>query len=142
MKEFFLILFFAKVISLTNEPIDVNNRVSFDLKESVSAITSGAHIRIDVTNAIAGTVDLSNSVSVLDTLKVKFPDGSVKAVLTADNGEKTVLDKISGSTNGEVAELILSSSSGVPTGIEFSKLELESSRKLEDVKIAWQNYYK
>jgi len=142
MKEFFLILFFAEAIALTDEPIDISDRVSFNLAKPISAITSGAHVRIDVTKSLAGTVDFSSIVSVLESLKMQFPNGSVTAVLTTSNGEETILDQVSGSTIGEDAELILSSSSGVPTGVEFYKLEINSSRKLVGVTVVWQNHYK
>jgi hypothetical protein len=142
MKEFFLILLFAKSIVITAEPIDIRNSVSLSMAEPVSAITSGAHVRIDVTNSLVGTTDFSNIVSVLDHLKMQFPVGSVVAILTTTTGEKMILDKVSGSTNGENAELVLSSSSGLPTGIEFSELKIESSIELLGVTIIWQNYSK
>ena len=142
MKEFFLILFFAQSIVITAEPIDIKNSVILRLANPVSAITSGAHVRIDVTNSIDGTVDFSEIVSVLDYLKKQFPAGSVTAILTASNEEKLVLDNVNGSTNGENAELILSSSSGVPTNVEFSELEIESSSELIGVTVTWQNFSK
>ena len=142
MKEFFLILLFAKSIAITAEPIDIRNSVSLSLAEPISAITSGAHVRIDVTNSLVGTTDFSNIVSVLDSLKMQFHSGSVIAILTTTSGERMTLDKVSGSTNGENAELVLSSSSGLPTGIEFSELKIESSTELVGVTIIWQNYSK
>jgi hypothetical protein len=142
MKEFFLILFYAKALTLTVEPIDIENHASIRLKEPLSAITSGAHVRIDVTKIISGTVDLSDTVLVLETLKLKFPNGSIKVTLSANDDQIIVLDRISGSTNGKTSELILSSSTGVPTGVEFSKLEIESSTKLSAVTVIWQNYSK
>ncbi len=142
MKEFFLILLFAKSIAITAEPIDIRNSVSLSLAEPISAITSGAHVRIDVTNSLVGTTDFSNIVSVLDSLKMQFPSGSVIAILTTTSGERMTLDKVNGSTNGENAELVLSSSSGLPTGIEFSELKRESTTELVGVTIIWQNYSK
>jgi hypothetical protein len=140
MKEFFLILFFAQSIAITAEPIDIKNSVSFRLADPVSAITSGAHVRIDVTNSLTGTIDFSDIVSVLDYLKVQFPSGSVIAILTTATGEEMVLDNVSGSSNGEIAELVLSSSSGMLTDVDFSELTIQSLTRLNDVTVTWQNY--
>jgi len=74
MKEFFLILFFAKSIVVTPEPIDIVDSVSLKFAEPVSAITSGAHIRIDVTDSVRDSVGLANIVAVLDYLKKKDVD--------------------------------------------------------------------
>ena len=142
MKEFFLMLFLAKSIAITTEPIDIIGNVNLSLAEPVSAITSGANVRIDITNSLEGKIDLSNIVSVLDYLKAQYPNGSVKAILTTSTGERVILENVSGSTNGENAELVISSSSGLQTGIEFSKLEIESSKKLLGVSITWQNHSK
>ena len=140
MKEFFLILFFAKSVLLTPEPFDVLGGVSLTFPESVSAITSGAHIRIDVTRSLTEDVDLSSIVAVLDHLNSICPDGSVTGTLTAASGQRVILDLCNGSANGKSAELLLSSSSGVPTGIEDAQLEIRSSIDLHGVKVTWQNH--
>jgi hypothetical protein len=142
MKEFFLILFFAKSIVVTPEPIDIVDSVSLKFAEPVSAITSGAHIRIDVTDSVRDSVGLANIVAVLDYLKKKYPDGSVSASLTTATGEATILDKTGGSANAESAQLILLSSTGVPTGIDFSEVEIVSTADLKGVSVTWQNHYK
>lgn len=142
MKEFFLILFFAQSIAITAEPIDIKNSVSLNLVDPISAITSGAHVRIDVTNSLAGAVDFSNIVSVLDHLKMQFPTGSVIAALTTTTGERMVLDNINGSTNGENAELLLSASTGLSIDVEFDELVIESVIELYGVTVTWQNYSK
>jgi hypothetical protein len=78
MKEFFLILFFAKSVVITPEPVDIASIVTFDLPEPVSAITSGAHVRIDVSESLPSDLDVSDPVAVLEYLAVRFPDGSVR----------------------------------------------------------------
>lgn len=140
MKEFFLILFFAKSVLLTPEPIDISGGVRLTFPEPVSAITSGAHIRIDVTRSLTEDVDLSSIVAVLDHLNTIYPDGSVTGTLTTAVGQRVILDLCNGSANGKNAELLLSSSSGVPTGIEYSQFEIRSSIDLHGVKVTWQNH--
>jgi hypothetical protein len=142
MKEFFLILFFAESVLLTPQPVDIEGEVTLQLAEPVSAITSGANVRIDVTGNIVDTVDLSNAVAVLDYLAQRYPDGSVTATLTTDRGEKTILERVSGSTSGEKAELVVSSSSGVQTDIDFSELRIASTTPLRAVTVTWQNHAK
>jgi hypothetical protein len=137
MKEFFLILFFAESVLLTPQPVDIEGEVTLQLAEPVSAITSGANVRIDVTGNIVDTVDLSNAVAVLDYLAQRYPDGSVTA-----RGEKTILERVSGSTSGEKAELVVSSSSGVQTDIDFSELRIASTTPLRAVTVTWQNHAK
>lgn len=142
MKEFFLILFFAESVLLTPEPVDIEGEVTLQLAEPVSAITSGANVRIDVTGNIADTVDLSNAVAVLDYLAEQYPDGSVTATLMTDNGNRALLERVSGSTSGEKAELVVSSSSGVQTGVDFSEVEIASTTPLRAVTVTWQNHAK
>jgi hypothetical protein len=142
MKEFFLILFLAKSIAITTEPIDIVNSVSLILAEPVSAITSGENLLIDVTSSLVGTIYFSNIVWFLEYLKTQYPNGSVKAILTTSTGQSVILDNVSGSANGENAELVISSSSGLQTGIEFSELKIESSKKLLGVSVTWQNHSK
>lgn len=142
MKEFFLILFFAKSVVLTPEPINIVAEVTLQLPEPVSAITSGAHVRIDVTRSAPGSVDLADVVDVLEYLDGQFPAGSVTAFLAADSGAVQFLDKVSGSSDGKTAELIVSSSTGVPTGVYFSNLRIVATVPLPTVTVIWQNYKK
>ena len=142
MKEFFLILFFAESVLLTPEPIDIAGEVALELAEPVAAITSGAHLRIDVTGSIPSSVELSDVVAVLDYLGERYPDGAVTAKLSSDSEETAILGRSSGSSNGERAELILSAASGVPTGIDFSELRILSTTPLRSVTVTWQNHAK
>ena len=79
---------------------------------------------------------------VLDYLRDEFPDGSVTATLVTESGQMTILDRVGGSTGGEVAELTLWSLSGVDTGVDFSELKIETTIRLEGVTVLWQNYTK
>lgn len=142
MKEFFLILFFAKSVALTPEPIDIVSDVTFELAEPVSAITSGAHVRIDVSRTLPGNLDASDPVAVLDYLSVQFPDGSVSATLTTGSGQSQILDRVGGASDGTRAELMVSSSTGVETGTDFSELTIETTVRLNSVTVVWQNHAK
>lgn len=142
MKEFFLIMFFAKSVVLTAEPIDILDELTLQLPEPVSAITSGANVRIDVTRSMPASVDLPDAVAVLDYLAERYPDGSVSATLAAATGETAVLDRVSGSSSPGSAELVLSSASGVQTDVEFSELSVASTTPLRAVTVTWQNHAK
>ena len=142
MKALFLILFFGKSVVLTPEPIDIVGEVTFQLPEPVSAITRGAHVRIDVTRSLPSNIDTDDVIAVLDYLRDEFPDGSVTATLVTESGQMTILDRVGGSTGGEVAELTLWSLSGVDTGVDFSELKIETTIRLEGVTVLWQNYTK
>jgi len=142
MKEFFLILFLGKSVLLTPTPIDLVDAVTLEFGEPVSAVTSGAHLRIDVTHSVPRSIDLANVVGVLDYLATQYPDGSLTATLTANTGEVQFLEHVGGSSDGKTAELTVSSSKGVPTGIDFSELKIVTSAPLPAVTVTWQNYKK
>jgi hypothetical protein len=142
MKELFLLLFFAKSVVIAPEPIDIVGEVSFQLPEGIAAITSGAHVRIDVTRSLPGDIDNSNVIAVLDYLRAKYPGGSVTATLVADSGQETILDRVGGSAGGKGAELVLWTLSGVETGVDFSELIIETTKSLDDVTVVWRNHKK
>ena len=142
MKEFLLILFLGKSVALTPMPIDIIDEVTLELGEPVSAVTGGAHLRIDVTRGVPSSIDLGDVVDVLDYLAGQFPAGSVTATLTTDTGVAQTLDQVGGSSDGRTAELILSSSTAVPTGIDFSELKIDTTIPLPAVTVTWQNYRK
>ena len=142
MIEFLQILFFAKSLLLTPEPVDIEGEVTLQLAEPISAITSGAHVRIDVTGSIPSSVDLSNVVAVLDYLAERYPDGSVTATLITRSGEQAILERVSGSTGGERVELIVSSSSGTETDVDFSEMKIVTTTPLRGVTVTWQNHAK
>jgi hypothetical protein len=75
-------------------------------------------------------IDISYSVRFLLT----------EPVSAITSGKNVILDNVSPSANGKSAELVISSSSGLQTGIEFSELTIESSMKLSGVSASWQNY--
>ena len=142
MKEFFLILFLGNSLALTPTPIDIVDEVTLELGAPVSAVTSGAHLRIDVARSVPSSIEPDAVVDVLDYLAGQFPAGSVTATLTTDTGEAQILDKVGGSSDGKTAELTISSSTGVPTGIDYSELTIVTAVPLEGVTVTWQNYKK
>jgi hypothetical protein len=140
MKDFFLILFFSKVVVLTPGPIDIVDSVTLQLGSPISAVTEGAQLRIDVSEQMSEqSQDLQIS-SILERLRQRFPSGSLSARLITPEGEELVLDTVSGATDGSSAELILSSSNGVKTNLEFTQVKIVTSRELRCVTISWQNY--
>lgn len=140
--EFLQVLFFAESFLLTPGPIDIEGEVTLQLAEPVSAVTSGAHLRIDVTRSIPSSVDLPNVVAVLDYLAKRYPAGSVTATLVTGSGERAILERVSGSTGGERAELIVSSSSGIQTEVDFSEVRIATTTPLRAVTVTWQNHAK
>jgi hypothetical protein len=142
MKEFFLILFFAKSVMLSDAPGDILGEVDLSPDEPVSAITSGAHLRLDLTEQLKGRIDLADSVAVLAHLERMYPQGTVSGRLLALDGQEFLLDRSSGATDGKSAELLLSASSGLPTGLDFSRVWVTSSIPLYGVTVTWQNHAK
>ena len=75
-------------------------------------------------------------------IKEKFPQGCITATLISEQGQKVVLDKSSGRWDGEKKMVNLHAANGVPTDIEFNKIELLSCKEIKTTKVTWYNYSK
>lgn len=142
MIEFLKILFLAKVIVLTPEPITINEQIVIELKSPIKAITSGANIEIDVSHlskeAGIKEVGIIESRKLLGDL---LPEGSVKAKLLSEN-KTVILNHMNFALSNNEAKLILSSNSGVPVDTEFNGVEIVTGIPLNKVKVVWKNHKK
>ena len=142
MKEFILILFFAKTILLTQSPIDVHGNLVLELKEPIKAITTGASIQVDVSSMIS--YSSSDEISAFRGKLLKlFPQNSIKGKLVQKNGNEVLLT-YNGDHLFNSKEVLISlyAENGVPLDKEFEKVELQSDRLLTSVSIYWKNHKK
>jgi len=134
MKNLFLIIFFGKLILLTNSPISINTSwhdVYFS--EPVNAITSGASILIDVSKLIPPENGLA-------ALRGQFPTGTVEAILYTDSGKELLLAHKGYYWSKKECMLALYRQGGMPTDLKFTRLKIKSSIPLNNVKVLWKNY--
>jgi hypothetical protein len=143
MKTFLLILFFGKSVLLTPDYVDIDKDFTIELNESISAITSGASIKIDVVENLKYEegVDISNF---RQRVRELYPPNSIEASLIEKNGEITKL--VYGGSgimfNNKNTLLSLESYGGVPTDREFVKVIIHSKVTLDSVLVNWVNYKK
>ena len=137
MKEFFLILFFAKSILLTPSSVDLTSEwTQIPLVEPLEAITSGAVIYVDVTKYV-------NADASIDRLDSTFPAGTVKARLVQKDGQETLLVNSSAySFKKDKVYLSLDAAAGVPTDNEYTELFIRSTNPLSGVSLVWTNHRK
>ena len=140
MKEFFLILFFSKTLLLTPDPINLHGRLELVPDKPIEAITSGASIQVDVSSM--ATRNWKEDILVFrEKLSDLFPRSTIKAKLVGkDNKEVTLSYQGGHQFNKDIAMLSLHAHNGMPTGIEFTKVIIESSIKLNGIKVFWKNY--
>ena len=138
MKEFFLILFFSKTVLLTPTPISIENEwIEINPSESFSAITGGAAIYLDVSNYIPNNLGLNEQ---FDAVKGKFPDGSIRGVIIAENGKEFNIQNKGSSHAKHDVRLIMDYGAPMPTDIEYTKLMLESDIPMEGISVYWKNF--
>jgi hypothetical protein len=135
MKEFFLILFFAKSVLLTPNGVTLTNEwLQIPLEESLEAITSGAAIYVDVSKYVDADASIDN-------LDAAFPVGTVKVRLVQNDGQETLLGNSSAySFEKDKIYLNLDATDGVPTGKEFTGLYIQSAKPLSGVSLVWVNH--
>jgi len=89
-------------------------------------------------------VNLANNEGILDFRKrvsMSFPDGSITAILVGDDSMRVVLEYHGNHQfNKDAVLLSLHADRGVPTGVDFSKVIIESSIELKGVRVYWRNY--
>jgi hypothetical protein len=140
MKEFLLILFLGKSVILTPSPVTLENIVTLEPDEPISAVTTGASLEIDVSNILIkpkeeGIPEFTERVEKL------FPPYTISASLMQADGKEVVLIYTGGhSYNHESTRLSLYSEDGVPTDQEFAKVVIITKAKIEGVTVHWKNY--
>lgn len=141
MKTFLLILFFSKTVPLTTDPVTISGEMAFQPSETLSAITRGASIQIDVTKMLPqANIEASGIQGAQRLIEERIPAYGTRARLISDDGTEIVLNDYGIALSHEGGWVSLSSRTGVPTDLEFTKVIIESSVELTDVTIYWRNY--
>jgi len=139
MIEFIKILFLAKVIVLTPEPVNIEEKLILNVKPAIKAITTGASIEIDVSEQGQESINDSDMFKYFEFMEEKFPDGSVRIELQNDD-QLVVLKKVAYSYSEGKAKLNISSVNGVPKGVAFDRVIINTDSLLKNVIVAWKNY--
>lgn len=113
----------------------------FAPEEPVSAITPGAGVHIDlgasVPEAAIRSAGLRESI---DLLQRKIPLDNVDSFLLSETGERVNLDQKSYSLENDKAWLVLTAAGGVPTGVDFVEITVESSAEIHHATVYWKNW--
>ena len=139
MKDFFLILLFSKTVLLTPDPINLHGRLELVPDKPIEAITSGASIQVDV-SSMAAWNDKEDILVFRKKLSDLFPPGTIKAELVGESKAVTLSYQGNHQFNRDNVILTLYADNGIPTGVEFTKVIIESSIELNGIKIYWKNY--
>ncbi len=133
MKNFFLLLFFLKTVSLTQTPVTITNEpLEIIPEKNLSTITGGAAVYICLPDYKGKNMDF-------DEIEKIFPEGTVSGELITNNGTAIKIKHQGYSIGREDARLIVSGLKPIPTDIEFSKVILRSSIVLNNVDVVWIN---
>lgn len=143
MLNFLIILLFSKTILLTPNFIDIDKGDNYvlNLNESISAITSGATIQIDVSEMVLTGGKKMDILEIHRAVLGMFTGYSIEAELIGERGGITLTYQGSILVNNDSAILVLSGND-VQTGIEFGAVAIKTNAKLERIKIHWKNYKK
>jgi len=135
--NFFKVLIFGTWVTLTPEPVDlVPPALEIVLEDPISALTPGAHLRIDVSQHITGT----DVISKLDRAKEFMAPKCLTAELFSTEGKVYLLDHLYQSVDKETTELVLTRDVGVPADTDFVKVVVESCKPVSEVIIKWSNF--
>ena len=137
MWELVLILFFGKMVALTPEPITLQVAAAeFTPEAPLRAITSGAHLRVDVSKTVAAQ-DVESARKQAD---LKFPAGCVRATLLTRGGISYPLNAQGVSYAPNSIELTLSAEDGLPTDVDFARVRVSSCAQVEGAHVRWRNH--
>lgn len=140
MKDFLMMLLFAKSILLTPQPIDLYGNLEIKPNKPLKAITSGAHLSIDVSKSVG---DVQGIFERQKRIKQLFPSGTIQAELYAGRSQPVTFYYDGGFLyNNTNILLTLDSKLEVPTDIEFNKVILTSNIKLNKITVTWVNFKK
>lgn len=139
MWEFIQSLFLAKLLLLAGPGDFASGTHKIDLSEPISAISSGASLRLDITGMVPG--EHRSLPASRKWIEQTFPADAIRATLESSDGRKVDLS-FEGSSSWEPGsiQLILSASAGVPKGVEFSSVVLSTEMDLKQVTLTWANY--
>jgi hypothetical protein len=138
LKIFFLILIFGKTVILTPTPITIGaEEINIPVNESISAITTGATLQIDVT-AMFEPESRLNLIQVRQDAKKLFPKGTIVASLS--NGKNSDIKlTYQGGILVNNNSVHLSLGGDIPTETEWNKITIKSDVELLNVTVRWVN---
>lgn len=153
MKYFFLLLFFARTILLTPEPISiVEDWTRFTPEKSFKAIARGSKIRIRLTKDTKqlqvlrkNEKESKNEGSFwdpFDDLEEFFPANTIEAKLIWADGTIYNLSVCGHSISRDKTKQItadISLCGSLPIDVEFEAIDIRSNLKIENVELYWQN---
>lgn len=134
MKEFLAILFLSKVILLTPAAVDLNSKwFEITPRHSLKAVTSGAHISVDLTAEARGTRDFA-------ALEALFPKGTIEAKMVTESGQEVTLCDGGHWRSKDTVGVTLGGCPSLSTDVRFTKVLVRSARPLHGVTITWCNF--
>ncbi len=135
------VVLFASTVALTPVPINMEPGVlEMELTDSLSAVTEGAALHIDVSNMLPD--DKKGISRARGWVKETFPEGAIRATLSDSAQRYEVFLFFTGETawsEGKVF-LILSSGSGIPRKVKFDKVFIETDVGLRGVLLTWKRF--
>lgn len=149
MKEFIISLLFAKMMLLTQSPVNINNDwIDIKLDKPISAITYGATVNVELATSRSFSNEIKAQENIFEYLGKLYPDGIIEAVLTTKDNQSFRLTNTGFYTSGygkseNIRVLIkLTGQPQIPTDKKFVSLKIRSQRKFEQVRVYWKNYSK
>lgn len=149
MKEFFLILFFSKIILLTPTPVNLSSQwLEITPKSPMQAVTGGAslHIAISSNDPLLKNPKENGVENLFSELEKVFPSGTLIGKLVTSNGDEILLSDggfsisdFSLSQEGAV-KIILDGDDPISTDLSFERVLIRSRINLSGVRIYWKNY--
>jgi hypothetical protein len=135
--SFLKILFFSGWVTINAEPVDIGNTpVMLEAPETLDVVTSGAHIKVDVTNMVSG----EDLFEIRDELDKLFPENCVVAVVSGDDGKEAIFDRLGSSIGNSSVHLTLGSDIGVGTDAKFSRISISSCQPIDQTTVIWVNF--
>lgn len=141
MADLFLLLkimILGKWLILTPLPITLDSSItSIDFEEPVKAVSSGAHIRLDVSDVI-NEVDFEKK---SEKVAKEFSDGCIRVVLVSED-QSMVMNKQGTSFGKEkIVHLQFFHEGGLSTEDQFTAVRISSCKPIKNVSVIWANYY-
>ncbi|MGS0680682.1 hypothetical protein ACVBIL_05945 [Shewanella sp. 125m-7] len=146
MFDFFLMLFFSKMILLTPDYVNINPgdyEFVIELNEPLSAITTGANVQVDVTESLPSFSE-GDLIEVRGWISEMFPADSIEVTLRTESNREVKLNYTGNSSigGGEARLLLFNANGELARGLKFNKLTISTNVKLERVKVYWKNHWK
>ncbi len=135
------ILLFGKWVVLTAAPITLPAEpIELRPEVKLKAVTSGAHVLIDVTS-VMGEVPAGIFVG-SEGVNREIPKGCLNVALLSDGGQDLELNEQGTSQGGGSIHLVFFSYEGVSIDQEYEGVRIQSCKEVPDIKVIWVNHSK